>query len=123
MDLTKSITLGDFVTIGGHAGQFWTHGFVHAPSGADRIRVDGEIVIGDNVYIGSRCTFNPGVYIASGISLGANSCISKSLLVKGMYVSQGLRYVPQDFEKIKARLKKTPSSLSSPVYEKEITFA
>ena len=32
LDLTKSITMGDYVTIGGHGGQFWTHGFVHAPS-------------------------------------------------------------------------------------------
>jgi len=79
LDLTKSITVGDNTTIGGHGGQLWTHGYVHEQKGAGRIRVDGEIIIGNNVYIGSRCTFNPGVYIADGVTVGSNVCISKSL--------------------------------------------
>ena len=123
IDLTKSITMGNFVTVGGHGGQFWTHGFVHSSTGAERIRVDGEIVIGNNVYIGSRCTFNPGVFVADGITIGSNSPVAKSLTEAGMYVSQPLRYLPHDFENVKNRLKKTNSSLSSPVYEKEIAFA
>jgi acetyltransferase-like isoleucine patch superfamily enzyme len=120
LDLTKSITIGDNSTVGGHGGQFWTHGFVHAQKGSGRIRVDGEIVIGNNVYVGSRCTFNPGVFVGDGISIGSNVCVAKSLKKSGMYVAQSLRWIPQDFDKICARLTKVENHQLENVYEKVI---
>lgn len=41
--------------------------------------MDGEIKIGDNCYIGSRCIFMPGVKVCNDIIVGAGSCVSKSL--------------------------------------------
>lgn len=120
IDLTKSITLGENTTIGGHGGQLWTHGYVHERRGAGRIRVDGEIIIGDNVYIGSRCTFNPGISIANGVTVGSNVCISKSLKKAGMYVPQALRHIPQDIDEIRRRLTKVENQTIEEVYEKPV---
>ena len=57
-DLTCSITFGKNSQVAGKGSQFWTHGYMHSNSGTERIRVDGEIIIGDNVYVGTRCVFN-----------------------------------------------------------------
>ncbi|MCR9289376.1 hypothetical protein OAF63_04115 [Saprospiraceae bacterium] len=122
IDLTKSITIGDNTTIGGHGGQFWTHGFVHESKGSGRIRVDGEIIIGNNVYVGSRCTFNPGVFVGNGISIGSNVCVSKSLKKAGMYVAQPLRHFPQEISEIRNRLTKSTNQQIEEVYEKAISY-
>jgi acetyltransferase-like isoleucine patch superfamily enzyme len=82
----------------------WTHGYYHADKGPERIRIDGEIKIGDNVYIGSSCIFNPGVVVSNSIHLGGGSVISKSLVKPGMYVTQGLRFIDNNIESIKNKL-------------------
>lgn len=120
LDVTKSIEIGDNTTIGGLGGQFWTHGFFHSRTGPGRIRVDGPIKIGHNVYVGSRCTFNPGVIVADGIFLGSNVCVSKSLKIPGMYVSQPLRHIDRDLESIKTKLTKAPKYQVAEVYEKTL---
>lgn len=56
--------------------------------------MDGEIKIGDNCYIGSRCIFMPGVKVCNDVIVGAGSCVSKSLTKKGVYVNQPLRHLP-----------------------------
>jgi len=112
VDLTKSITFGKFSTLAGISSQIWTHGYVHEEKGAGRIRVDGEINIGDNVYIGSSCVFNPGVKIADAISVGSGSVISKDLTEKGLYVNQSLRLVKQDINKVKLKLTKLEEGMS-----------
>lgn len=55
LDLTRSIIIDENTVLAGTGSQLWTHGFYHADEGSDRIRIDGEIKIGKNVYIGSRC--------------------------------------------------------------------
>jgi len=120
LDLTKSITFGKDTVLAGRGSQLWTHGYYHADEGTDRIRIDGEIVIGDNVYIGSGCTFNPSVKVANAIHLGAGSCISKNLDKKGMYVNQGLRHIDNNIEAIKSKLTKVDDpNLIENVYFKE----
>jgi len=119
LDLTCSITFGSHSQVAGMGSQFWTHGYVHAKEGVDRIRVDGDIVIGNNVYIGTSCLFNPGVSVANAINIGGNSSVSKDLKTSGMYVNQPLRCIEMDIETIKARLQKikTPGLLDT-VYSK-----
>ena len=98
----------------------WTHGYYHANTGTDRIRIDGQIHIGDNVYIGSGCIFNPSVTVANAIHIGSGSVISKDLEKPGMYVGQGLRYIDNNLEKVKSKLKKVEdANLIEPVYVKE----
>ena len=118
-DLTCSITLGNNSQIAGKGTQFWTHGYMHANEGIERIRVDGEIIIGDNVYIGSRCVFNPGVKVANAINIGGNSVISKDLTEAGMYVNQSLRYLKTDIEEVRERLTQvSDKNLIEEVYTK-----
>lgn len=117
-DVTKSISIGDFSTIAGFSTQFWTHGFYHADEGAERIRIDGCIHIGKNVSLGSRCLINPGVTIADKVNVGGNACVSKSLLEPGMYVSQGLRFIPNSMAKLKSKLQKNEDYTIVNVYER-----
>ena len=105
LDLTQSITIGDNSILAGIRSQLWTHGYYHADTGGERIRIDGEITIGDNVYVGSSCIFNPGVNVSNAIHIGGGTTISKDLIKPGMYVSQGLRYIENDIEKVKSKLK------------------
>ena len=120
VDCTRSIIIGDFTTFAGRESHLWTHGYVHDSEGEGRHRVDGEISIGNNVYIGSRCTFNAGIKIANGVTIGSNSVISKNLLKKGLYVNQGLRYIEKK-ERIAESLEEiNDPSLIEKVYQKNI---
>lgn len=91
LNLTDSIYIDDNSTIAGSGSEFWTHSFY---IGKELSRVDGGIYIGKNCYIGSRCIFMPGIRVADNITIGAGSCVSKSLKEKGTYVNQALRYIP-----------------------------
>lgn len=120
LDLTQSIIFGNFSILAGIRSQMWTHGYYHADEGSDRIRIDGGVTIGNNVYIGSGCIFNPGVKIADAIHIGAGSVISKDLVDKGMYVGQGLRFIDNSIDIIKSKLTKVENfDLIEPVYTKE----
>ena len=93
VDCTCSIRMGDYSTIAGAGSQLWTHGYKHASQGPGRYRIDGAIDIGDNCYIGSASVINAGVRLASRVSVGSHSSVSRSLLEEGSYVSQRLRHL------------------------------
>ena len=117
--LTKSVSFGDNSILAGIDTQLWTHGYYHANKGSDRIRIDGEIKIGNNVYVGSRCIFNPGIKVNDAIHIGAGSVISKHLEQPGMYVSQRLRFIENDIDTIKEKLHKVGDcNLIEKVYTK-----
>lgn len=119
-DLTRSVSFGANSQVAGKGSQFWTHGYVHAETGSERIRVDGKITIGDNVYVGTSCVFNPGVTVGSSINIGGNAVVSKDLTKPGMYVSQPLRYIETDIDKTRAKLTRVQEEgLIEEVYTKE----
>ena len=119
IDLTRNVSFGDFSILAGIRSQIWTHGYVHANEGPGRFRVDGEVTIGKNVYLGSGVIINPGIQIKDAIIVGGGAVISKSLLESGMYVAQGLRFIPTDFEQTKLKLNKVEGfNLIEEVYEK-----
>lgn len=97
VDCTRSVIVGDYSTFAGRGSQVWTHGYLHAANGLERTRIDGSIRVGNNVYIGSACVLNAGIVISDAISIGAASCVSKSLLKTGMYVSQPLRHIALEY--------------------------
>lgn len=80
LDLTCNITVGDNVVIGGFGSQFWTHGF-----DVYRNRIEGEIVIANNVYIGSSTIFNLGITICDDVIVGAGSLVSRNIKQSGFY--------------------------------------
>lgn len=120
LDLTRSIKIGDYSTIAGHETQIWTHAYYHDKSGPGRFRLDGEIEIGNNVYIGSRCIINMGLKIGDTVVVGANACISKSLLEPGTYVNQPIRMISTPDGDARTRFKKMDRhDVCEEVYEKK----
>ena len=95
-DVTDNIKIGDNTLFAGVGTQVWTHSFYLEDSGKGRHRIDGSVSIGNNVNISSRCIICCGVKIADSIIIGANSCISKDLKSKGLYVNQELRFIEFD---------------------------
>lgn len=119
IDLTKSVSFGDNSILAGVGTQIWTHGYYHGNKGPERIRIDGDVIIGNNVYIGSRCLFNPGVKVSDAIHIGSGSVVSKHLEQPGMYVSQGLRHIKNNIDTIKEKLyKMDDDNLVEQVYAK-----
>jgi acetyltransferase-like isoleucine patch superfamily enzyme len=113
-DVTSDITIGAHSLIAGAGSQFWTHAFY---MGRERnVRVDGDIVIGNNNYIGARSVICSGVTTGDYITIGANSTITKSLKESGLYVSQQLRFIPLDVE---GAISKYDSPLANSVYKKK----
>ena len=119
VDCMTNVRFGDYSTLAGAGSQLWTHGYVHYTKGIDRARVDGEVRIGDNVYIGSASCISGGVSIADGVAVGAHSSVAASLLRAGVYVSQPLRYLAITPEERLARLPRIErDDLSEIVYQK-----
>lgn len=119
LDVLRAISFGEHSILAGLGSQMWTHGYVHESSGK-RFRVDGSIVIGNNVYIGSGCIFNPGVSVVDNVAVGSHCCISKDLLKPGLYVNQPLRYIDKISRKnIKDFVPLKNKDLSEPVYVKK----
>ena len=98
IDCTRSVRFGDYSTLAGKGSQVWTHGYLHAPAGIDRFRIDGRVHIGSNVYVGSASVINAGVRIGDAITIGSMSCVSSSLATPGLYVGQQLRMLRLDYE-------------------------
>lgn len=109
LDLTSNITIGNNVVVGGFGSQLWTHGF-----DVDRNRIQGEIIIGDNVYIGSSSIFNLGVSVCSNVSIGAGSVVCKSIKECGLHagapaIKKNDKYLIVETDSIKLIAKKEGS--------------
>lgn len=85
IDCTSSVKVGKNVVIAGSDTQFWTHGF-----DVERHMITKPIVLGNNIYIGSRSLICHGVSIADNVVIGAGTCVSKSISESGFYVSNYL---------------------------------
>lgn len=84
-DLSDTITIGENVTFGGNASEVWTHGF-----DVNHIKVQAPVLIGNDVYIGSRSIIIQGVRICNRVSIGAGTVVSKSISESGFYISSAL---------------------------------
>lgn len=95
-DLTRSVTIGSNSIFAGSNSQVWTHSFYHAKEGEKRWRIDSDVHIGNNVYIGSICVLCPGIHICDSVHIGAAVCISKDISQPGLYVNQPIRFIELD---------------------------
>lgn len=57
--------------------------------------MDGRVLIGANVYIGSRSILTAGVRIADGAMVGAGTTVARDLLNASLYVAGPLRELPR----------------------------
>lgn len=120
VDMTGNVTIGAFSVFAGAGSELWTHSYYHSREVPKRYRIDGDIVIGENVYIGSRCTITAGVSIADNISIGAGSVVSKSLEKSGLYVNQPLRFLEFDPDEKIRNLERIFDAPIDLVYRKDI---
>jgi acetyltransferase-like isoleucine patch superfamily enzyme len=95
VDCTRSVHFGAYSTLAGIGSQIWTHGYVHDVEGPGRYRVDGPVVIEENVYVGSGCLLFQGVHLGKGVILGGGTSVARSLLDEGLYVSAPIRKLPR----------------------------
>lgn len=95
LDCTQTIRFGAYSILAGKGSQIWTHGYVHEDVGSGRYRVDGQVIIGDNVYLGSSVIVTGGVSICDAASVGVGACVTKHLTEPGFYVSGQLRMLPK----------------------------
>lgn len=93
-DLTSSIELGERSNFAGAYSQCWTHSFLYGNK--KHARLDGDIIIGNDCYIGASCILLAGITIGNNITLGAGTTCSKSIDKPGLYVSSSLKYIPFD---------------------------
>lgn len=122
VDMTGNVTIGDYTVFAGSDAQIWTHSYYHSKTVPKRFRIDGDVVVGNNNYIGSRCILTSGVTTADNISVGAGTVISKSLEKPGLYVNQPLRFLEFDpEEKIASSCEPVPEAPVEPVYRKRPT--
>lgn len=119
VDMTGNVTIGDYTVFAGARSEIWTHSYYHSKDVPKRFRIDGDVVVGNNIYIGSRCILTAGITIADNISVGAGSVISKSLEKPGLYVNQPLRFLEFDpDEKIVDSCERIPEAPVDLVYRK-----
>jgi acetyltransferase-like isoleucine patch superfamily enzyme len=119
LDMTSSISVGDYSTIAGFGCQLWTHGYIHAERGLDRYRIDGSIEIGSNVYIGTMCFISMGVSIVDGAIVGGGTSVAKDLSQPCLYVSSPIRCLPRPPDPAsRGDLERVPSQSGDIVYRK-----
>ena len=113
-DMTDNVTLGSHTVIAGAGTQFWTHSYYITEEGKE-IRVDAPVSVGRRCYVGARCVILSGVDICDGVTVGAMTCVSKSIMKTGVYVGGPIRYLPKDPEFLK---KLGSPSVGNSVYRK-----
>lgn len=72
----NGLLTGRFVYIGdnSHGGFSWAESII--PPGERKLKTKGEIIIGDNVWIGDKATILGGVTIGDNVIVGANSVVT-----------------------------------------------
>jgi acetyltransferase-like isoleucine patch superfamily enzyme len=95
VDCTRSVLVGDYSTIAGVGSQIWTHGYVHDLAGPGQYRIDGRVLIRNNVYIGSGAIINAGVTIGEAAIVGSGTVVANDLPGAGLYVSAAMRHLPR----------------------------
>lgn len=120
VDMTGNVIIGAFSVFAGVGSELWTHSYYHSKEVPKRFRIDGDIVVGKNVYIGSHCIITPGVSIADNISIGAGTVVSKSLEKSGLYVNQALRFLDFDPDEKVRTLERIPNAPADLVYRKKM---
>jgi acetyltransferase-like isoleucine patch superfamily enzyme len=85
-DLVGSIVINRNAVIAGNYTQFYTHAF-----DVNRDRIERDIIIGENSYVGSSCIILAN--IASNVIVGAGSTVYRDICEAGMWTSHRLEKI------------------------------
>ena len=94
---TRSVRFGDCSILSGRTSQAWAHGNLHDPAGIGRFGDDGDVMIGNNVDVGTGSFVDAAVKIGDAIAVCSGATVSISPHIAGHYVSQPLRMVELDY--------------------------
>lgn len=86
LDLNDNITIGNNCSIAMRCNFITTFHDVESHECRGGMSRTAPIVIGDGCWIGACCTILPGVNIAAGCVIGANSLVTKDTEPDGLYV-------------------------------------
>ena len=84
-DLSYGISIGKNVVFGGEQTQCWTHGYDY-----NRNLKGGTVILGDDIYIGSRSIILPNITISNKVTIAAGTVVHKSITKSGVYASNNL---------------------------------
>lgn len=96
IDMTANVSLGENSILAGRSSEMWTHAFYHKHPCSGRYMIRGNIIIGNNCYIGSHVIFNCGVSVADTATIAAGAIVSKDIGVGGVFCAQPLRHLEFD---------------------------
>lgn len=105
----KLVSIGNNVEVASGV-RFVVHDAIHGVinhdglSGVTIEENQGEILIGDNVFIGAGTIILPGVRIGSNVIVGAGSIINKDLPDNGVYAGVPVRKINSYEEYVKKRI-------------------
>lgn len=113
-DLTSNLWIGDYSKFAGAGTQVWTHGTYHSKFPPKRWFINGEVRIGENVNISTRCIITAGISICDNATIGAGVVVSKDIQEPLLFVNQPLRVLSFDPDVAILRY----SKINEDVYEK-----
>lgn len=80
VELSEDIVIGNNVVFGGTGTQLWTHGFDNY-----RNKFVGNIIFGNNIYVGTSVTINPSVFVCSDVVIAPGAVVTGSIDLPGFY--------------------------------------
>ena len=83
VDVTRKIAIGNNVLFAGQYGQIWSHSF-----DLNNNRLDFQISIGNNIYIGSGSKICGDVTICDNVVISLGSIITSSIVESGVYTNE-----------------------------------
>jgi len=55
--------------------------------------VSGNVIIGDNTYLGTNSSVKEKIHITSDVKIGANACVVKNIVTSGVYVGVPAKFL------------------------------
>lgn len=94
----NGLYLGDHVAVGPYCG-FFCHSNAFSDPGTPFCDsyLDGDIVLGSNIFIGAQCIILPGTRIADNVIIGANSVVKGTLSSGCIYAGNPAKKVKELF--------------------------
>ena len=88
-----SLTIGDDVAIGPHTSIIVYSNHYEAGKKVTETRIQEDIHIGNNVFIGAKCTVLPGTEIGDNVVIGAGSVVKGKLEGPAIYAGAPCRKI------------------------------
>jgi sugar O-acyltransferase (sialic acid O-acetyltransferase NeuD family) len=55
--------------------------------------VSGNVIIGDNTYLGTNASIKEKIHVTSDVNIGANACVVKNIITSGVYIGVPAKFL------------------------------